>query len=261
MCPEGAVHVPFRGAIKVCKRLQIDYAEAVVDFEFGHRMAVPVIQGVVIAEEYHDQVMEELRNDEAERIRKEDEKRRKAALGRWRKFLMGMRIVKRIREEYGHIDDSVSVFGHHKGGAPQHQHAAKVQVHGHDEDMGGGFLPEGYEEDGDDGDESAHQTSSFFPVGGDEDEDEDEAGGAKDGLIMEDHRDEAAERTSKVEEPPEQSLPKTSKSPRASRAKPKNKSAAPQRQSSRGNKQVSYDEEDEESEESWDNPDGDEYDD
>ena len=156
MCPRGAVHVPFRGTMRVCKRLQIDYAEAVVDFEFGHRMAVPVIQGVVIAEEYHDQVMAELEKDEAERRRKEDEKRRKAALGQWRKFIMGLRIVERMRIEYGEVDDSVSVFGHR--GAP----ASKAADH----DMAGGFLPEGYEEV-----HEEEQTSSFFPVA-DEDEDD-----------------------------------------------------------------------------------------
>jgi xeroderma pigmentosum group C-complementing protein len=254
MCPEGAVHVPFRGAIKVCKRLQIDYAEAVVDFEFGHRMAVPVIQGVVVAVEYHDQVMEELRKDEAERIRKEDEKRRKAALGRWRKFLMGMRIVKRISEDYGHIDDSVSVFGHHKGAAPPHKETSKA--HGDDEDMGGGFLPEGYEEDGEEGGDGAYHTSSFFPVGGDDDEGE--AEGAGDGLIMEDHRDEAMNKPREAEEPTERLSAKARKA-RTSSAKSKSKSA-PQRRSSRSTNEPDYEEEDEESEESWENPD-DEYDD
>ncbi|KAL6818201.1 hypothetical protein GGI42DRAFT_1739 [Trichoderma sp. SZMC 28013] len=178
MCPKGAVHVPFRGVVKVCKRLGIDYAEAVVDFEFGHRMAVPVIQGVVIAKEHHDRVMVELEKDEAERVRKEDEKRRKAALGTWRKFLMGMRIVERIRQEYGEIDESVSVFGHSRGGA-QASEAPKV----HDEEMAGGFLPEGYEEDGED--HRAHETSSYFPA-----LEEDDQGGDGD-LIMEDGRDES----------------------------------------------------------------------
>ncbi|UKZ79995.1 hypothetical protein TrVFT333_007759 [Trichoderma virens FT-333] len=178
MCPEGAVHVPFRGVVKVCKRLGIDYAEAVVDFEFGHRMAVPVIQGVVIAQEHHDKVMVELEKDEAERVRKEDEKRRKAALGKWRKFLMGMRIVERIRQEYGEIDESVSVFGHSRGGA-QVSEAPKV----HGEEMAGGFLPEGYEEDGEG--QQAHERSLFFPS-----LEEDDQGGDGD-LIMEDSRDES----------------------------------------------------------------------
>ncbi|KAL6886217.1 Rad4 domain-containing protein [Trichoderma longibrachiatum] len=194
MCPEGAVHVPFRGVGKVCKRLGIDYAEAVVDFEFGHRMAVPVIQGVVIAKEHHDRVMAELEKDEAERVRKEDEKRRKAALGMWRKFLMGMRIVERIRQEYGEIDDSVSVFSHARGGAAAGS-APKV----HDEEFAGGFLPEGYEEDGEDG--QTHETSSFFPA-----LDEDDQGGMGD-LVMEDGRDENVGKS-----PPEVHLETSTKS-------------------------------------------------
>jgi xeroderma pigmentosum group C-complementing protein len=162
MCPRGAVHVPYRGAMRVCKRLEIDYAEAVVDFEFGHRMAVPVIQGVVIAEEHHDRVMEEIAKDEAERSRKEDEKRRKAALGTWRKFLVKMRIAERIERDYGHIQDDVEVSGAAKG-------RDQPTV---DEDMAGGFLPGGFEIEDDDKD---HQVSGFFPVADEEDEHEDQA--------------------------------------------------------------------------------------
>ncbi|EGX90788.1 Rad4 family protein [Cordyceps militaris CM01] len=166
MCPRGAVHVPFKGTVRVCKKLGVDYAEAVVGFEFGNRMAVPVIQGVVIAEENHDIVMEQLQQDEAERLRKEDEKRRKAALAQWRKFIMGMRIVQRIRLEYGEIDDKTSVFGHGTktapAGAPDASHAP---ISNGDEDMAGGFLPEGYEEeDGEEGDGGQQSTSHFFPV-------------------------------------------------------------------------------------------------
>lgn len=173
MCPRGAVHVPYRGAMRVCKRLQIDYAEAVVDFEFGHRMAVPVIQGVVIAEENHETVMVELEKDEAERVRKEDEKRRKAALAQWRRFLMGMRIAERIRQEYGEIDDQVSVFGHARDAT-----SIRKQPHVHDEEMAGGFLPEGYEEEEEEVEKPAHHTSAFFPA-----VDEDDEG--DDGLVME----------------------------------------------------------------------------
>ncbi|KAM5347953.1 hypothetical protein ACJ41O_007777 [Fusarium nematophilum] len=185
MCPQGAVHVPYRGAMRVCKRLQIDYAEAVVGFEFGHRMAVPVIQGVVIAQENYDVAMEELEKDEAERVRKEDEKRRKAALAQWRRFLMGMRIAERIRQEYGEIDEQISVFGHARD-APN----SRKQPQDVDEDMAGGFLPEGYEEE-EPVEESAHRTSSFFPAV-DEDDDGD------DGLVMEE-ADGSGQRQTEVE--------------------------------------------------------------
>lgn len=180
--------------MKVCKRLQIDYAEAVVDFEFGHRMAVPVIRGVVIPEEHHDKVMEELEKDEIERARKEDEKRRKAALGKWRKFLMGMRIVERIRQEYGEIDESVSVFGHGstKGGPGP----GRASPQPRDEDMAGGFLPEGYEEEEGEEEAPTYHASGFFPTAGAEDKDADDA------LVMEDEQHEPTEAPSPGAESP-----------------------------------------------------------
>ncbi|KAI0442548.1 Rad4 transglutaminase-like domain-containing protein [Xylaria telfairii] len=164
MCPKGAVHVPYRGAVRVCKRLEIDFAEAVVGFEFGHRMAVPVIQGVVIAQEHHEHLLEELEKDEAERARKEDEKRRKAALSTWRRFLMGLRIADRIRQEYGHLDESVEVFGHEG-------EDRKDTTTDANEDMAGGFLPEGYEEEEVENSEP-QQTSAFFTAPETYDEDE-----------------------------------------------------------------------------------------
>lgn len=175
MLPEGAAHVPYRGAIRVCKRLEIDYAEAVVDFDFGHRMAIPVIQGVVIAEEHFDNVMEELAKDEAEKKRKEDEKRRKTVLGMWRRLLMGMRIRERIRKEYGDAkDEDINVFGHSRD---QPDEQRKAEPAGYDENMGGGFLPEGYEEDDAEPEEEDHNAlrkSSFFVATLDEDEEDDE---------------------------------------------------------------------------------------
>ncbi|KAI0890287.1 Rad4-domain-containing protein [Annulohypoxylon maeteangense] len=173
MCPEGAVHVPYRGVVRVCKRLEVDYAEAVVGFEFGHRMAVPVIQGVVIAEETYERVMEELEKDEAERARKEDEKRRKEVLAMWRKFLMGLRIADRFKQDYGHLDESVEVFGHDTGTDKDFE-----AMRQRDEDMAGGFLPEGYEEEETtkvkENKENSRQTSGFFPVANDEEDDSDD---------------------------------------------------------------------------------------
>lgn len=235
--------------MRVCKRLQIDYAEAVVDFEFGHRMAVPVIQGVVIATEYHDQVMQELQKDEAERTRKEDEKRRKGALGRWRKFLMGMRIIERIRQDYGDVDDSVSVFGHNKATEP-----SVVLPDANEEETSGGFLPEGYEEESE-GDAPAPQnhTSSFFPVA-----DEDDLDGDND-LIMEDHRQEEKKKGGEVPEPSEPTRTKS----KAGSSKPKRKVPQKTRSSRRRRLPVSEEDDDDDddddgSEEEWVNPEDDE---
>jgi xeroderma pigmentosum group C-complementing protein len=237
--------------MKVCKRLQIDYAEAVVDFEFGHRMAVPVISGVVIAEEYHDQVMEELEKDEAERARKEDEKRRKAALGKWRKFLMGMRIIERIRQEYGEIDDSVSVFGH---GSTKGLGAGRASPKPADEDMAGGFLPEGYEEEEGEQDEApSHHAAGFFPTAADEDKDE-----GDDTLVMEGH-EQAKSRVPDAESRPQKNASAT----RGNRGSTKRKAATrATRPSTRKRRKVVEEDEEEVEDESaedsggQDDPDG-----
>ncbi|KAG7116584.1 DNA repair protein rhp42 like [Verticillium longisporum] len=94
--------------------LQIDFAEAVVDFEFGHRMAV----------------MEELRKDEAEKAR--------------------LRIVERIRQDYGHVEDDVQIFGRKVGGAGDDDLDEEIDrpaAYDDDPDMAGGFLPAGHDDD------------------------------------------------------------------------------------------------------------------
>jgi xeroderma pigmentosum group C-complementing protein len=177
MLPEGAVHIPRRGTVKICKRLGIDYAEAVTGFEFGYRMAVPVITGVVVAEEHLDAVMEEWEKDEAERARKEDEKRQKAAIGMWRKMLMGLRIVERVREEYGgDVGDEVDAFNpwtnKNKSKAIDRNVEAQARaMEQRDEEMAGGFLPEGHDEEPD-----THHGPAFFPVAREDDDDASDGG-------------------------------------------------------------------------------------
>ncbi|KAI8307030.1 hypothetical protein K4K61_003939 [Colletotrichum sp. SAR11_59] len=277
MCPEGAVHVPFRGAVKVCKRLGIDYAEAVVDFEFGHRMAVPVIQGVVIAEEYHDQVMEEIRKDEAERARKEDEKRRKEALRLWSKFIKGLRIVERIRQDYGHVDDSVPVFQKHggskeaKGDQDESSKADAEAMRVRDEEMAGGFFPEGHDEEeaggffaeGHEEEEAEPKrfTSGFFPVVDDEDGDEN-----MDDALVVDHGGEdqpiaeSAEGVEDVAEEASEPEPELEPLPAPVKAKPRAKTAtkaATRRSTRRRRKVVSESEEDDDEDEDFQDSDDD----
>jgi xeroderma pigmentosum group C-complementing protein len=186
MVPEGAVHIPRRGTVRICKKLGIDYAEAVTGFEFGARMAIPIVTGVVVAEENAEMVLEQWRIDEAERLRKEDEKRRKAALGAWRKFLMGMRIVKRMTEEYGGmVDDNPDVLNPWTNRKPQgkskgahvDEKAMREIMDQREEDMAGGFFPEGHEEE--------EVPQSFFPTRHDHDDEGQDSGG---GFMVEDDK-------------------------------------------------------------------------
>ncbi|KAL5051585.1 hypothetical protein BDW71DRAFT_56406 [Aspergillus fruticulosus] len=166
MVPEGAVHIPFPGTARICKKLGIDYAEAVTGFEFGSQMAVPVIEGVVVAVENKNLVEDAWRTDNEEKRRKEARKAEAKILATWRKFLFGLRIAQRVQEEYaedeeGHLPDARNPFASRNvsmQARPQtqtptgEQHPAGLVDEEEEEeaDHGGGFLLGGG--DHDDGD-------------------------------------------------------------------------------------------------------------
>ncbi|KAL5003451.1 Rad4 transglutaminase-like domain-containing protein [Aspergillus recurvatus] len=156
MVPEGAVHIPLPGTARICKKLGIDYAEAVTGFEFGSQMAVPVIEGVVVAVENNDLVEDAWRADNEEKRRKEARKAEAKILATWRKFLFGLRIAQRMQEEYaedeeGHLPDAHNPFASRKvltQARPQPQtttgepHPAGLieEEETEEADRGGGFL-------------------------------------------------------------------------------------------------------------------------
>ncbi|KAJ5732066.1 Rad4 beta-hairpin domain 1 [Penicillium malachiteum] len=159
MVPRGASHVPLPGTVRICKKLGIDYAEAVTGFEFGSKMAVPVIQGVVIAAENEDLLRDAWRIEAAEKRKREQLKAEKRILQTWRKFLFGLRIAKRVREEYGGLDpaddhqrDARNPFSAQKMKSDEQEEI--VDEHHLDEesthdvfDTGGGFLLPGEDDD------------------------------------------------------------------------------------------------------------------
>ncbi|KAI9750452.1 MAG: hypothetical protein M1815_001781 [Lichina confinis] len=170
MVPEGAVHIQLRGMVRVCRRLNISHAEAVIGFDFGSQRAVPVIDGVVIAAEHEQAVLDAWQALEAEKVRKEDEKQEKGILALWKKFYTGLRIVERVRNEYGDepttMADEVNPFTNPKKGRKGQKEAgigagrasSVIDITGGDapESLGGGSMPEDATEDNGDG-------GGFFP--------------------------------------------------------------------------------------------------
>ncbi|KAL3440986.1 Rad4 transglutaminase-like domain-containing protein [Aspergillus insuetus] len=162
MVPEGAVHIPFPGTARVCKKLGINYAEAVTGFEFGSQMAVPVIQGVVVAIENKDLVKDAWRAENEEKRKKEQRKAEAKILQTWRKFLFGLRIAQRVQEEYAldethHLPDAHNPFASRRvptqTQTPTEHPAGLVDEDGgereeYDVDRGGGFLLGGHDDDG-----------------------------------------------------------------------------------------------------------------
>ena len=179
MVPQGAVHIPLRRTMNICKRLGIDYAEAVTGFEFGNKRAVPVITGVVVAEAHEHAVIDQWEKEEEERRIKEEGKREKVALATWRKWLMGLRIIQRVREEYGqdadaHMKEEMNPFtnqnkkkkGSRADPDSQFKQRDDTDSHAH-EDMGGGFLAEddfeggGFIPEGHDEEKLSHQQTEL----------------------------------------------------------------------------------------------------
>ncbi|KAK6331039.1 hypothetical protein TWF718_003230 [Orbilia javanica] len=101
MIPEGAAHIPWKNAARLCRRLGIEFSEAVTGFDFKNKRAVPRIEGVLCSEENADVLTEACRQDDEQRRLKEDGKRQQICLALWKKFLIGLRIVERIEEDYG----------------------------------------------------------------------------------------------------------------------------------------------------------------
>ena len=159
------MHIPLRSTAKVCKKLGIDFAEACTGFEFGNKIAVPVLTGVVVAEENEHMVIDAWEEEEAIRQRKEDEKRLRLVLGVWKKMFLGLRVLDRMKREYQpaeneDLPDEFNPFTNRKklsAASSRTKGKASVETNGEehasasgfvDEDtMAGGFFPPGHDEE------------------------------------------------------------------------------------------------------------------
>jgi xeroderma pigmentosum group C-complementing protein len=64
-----------------------------------------VVSGVVVAAEHEEMVLDAWHAEEAGRLEKEASKKQKEILARWKKFLVGLQIRKRIGLAYGTRED------------------------------------------------------------------------------------------------------------------------------------------------------------
>lgn len=56
--PPGTAHLRFPRVAHVAKRLDIDFAHAMVGFEFRNGRSTPVFEGIVVCAEFKDAVLE-----------------------------------------------------------------------------------------------------------------------------------------------------------------------------------------------------------
>ncbi|KAJ3824900.1 hypothetical protein F5880DRAFT_1611580 [Lentinula raphanica] len=100
MLPKGGVHMPFKGIAKIARNLHIDYAEAVIGFEFRKRRAMPVLEGIVVAAGYEEILLEAFLEAEREAAEKNRIKKEERALKQWARLVHGLRIRQRLQEQY-----------------------------------------------------------------------------------------------------------------------------------------------------------------
>ncbi|RAK99229.1 Rad4 family protein [Aspergillus ibericus CBS 121593] len=210
MVPRGAAHIPWPGTVRVCKKLGIDYAEAVTGFEFGSKMAVPVIQGVVVAAENEALVKDAWRADDAEKRKREQRKAEARILQTWRKFLFGLRIAQRVRDEYGGSGDQErdlhNPFTNRRDRLPTSIPTPHPSEHDTDSAHPGGGFPRPDEDEnptdhgggfllpGEDNNDSADQGGGFLLPG--------EGDAADNGGLIVDHHEHNHSRYLQPQQPP-----------------------------------------------------------
>ncbi|KAK9091556.1 hypothetical protein Sjap_024733 [Stephania japonica] len=99
--PPGTVHLRLPRVVPVAKRLEINFAPAMVGFEFRNGCSVPVFDGIVVCTEFKDAIME-AHAEEVEQLETEEKKRNETlALSRWYQLLSSIITRQRLNEIYG----------------------------------------------------------------------------------------------------------------------------------------------------------------
>ncbi|KAL0727987.1 hypothetical protein Bca4012_024080 [Brassica carinata] len=98
--PPGTVHLRFPRIFSVAKRFGIDYAPAMVGFEYRSGRATPVFEGIVVCTEFKDTILEAYA--EEQEMREEEERRRNEAqaASRWYQLLSSILTRERLKNRY-----------------------------------------------------------------------------------------------------------------------------------------------------------------
>uniref|UniRef100_A0A0K8V318 DNA repair protein complementing XP-C cells n=1 Tax=Bactrocera latifrons TaxID=174628 RepID=A0A0K8V318_BACLA len=100
MLPKKTVHLRLTGLNRICKRLGIDCAHAVIGFDFHQGACHPLYDGFVVCEEFADQVTAAWYQDQEEQEKKEQDKYEARVYGNWKKLIKGLIIRERLKKKY-----------------------------------------------------------------------------------------------------------------------------------------------------------------
>ncbi|CDP01628.1 unnamed protein product [Coffea canephora] len=99
--PPGTVHLRLPRVTLVAKRLEIDFAPAMVGFEFRNGRSVPVFEGIVVCAEFKDAILEAYEEEEERRVAEEKRRNEAQALSRWYQLLSSIITRQRLNNCYG----------------------------------------------------------------------------------------------------------------------------------------------------------------
>ncbi|KDP33184.1 hypothetical protein JCGZ_13449 [Jatropha curcas] len=98
--PPGTVHLRLPRIFHVAKRLEIDYAPAMVGFEFKNGRSIPVFEGIVVCTEFKDAILQAYAEEEERREAAEKKRIEAEALTRWYQLLSSIITRQRLNNCY-----------------------------------------------------------------------------------------------------------------------------------------------------------------
>ncbi|GAB4822170.1 hypothetical protein N2152v2_009216 [Parachlorella kessleri] len=109
--PVGTVHLRLPSIAPVCRKLQVDFAPALVGFDARGGRMVPRLDGVVICQEFESLVLTTYLEEERQREERARQKREEEAEAAWRQLLRALLTRVRLQQDYGQGAPDGSVMG------------------------------------------------------------------------------------------------------------------------------------------------------
>lgn len=134
-------------AVKAARILGIDFAPALVGFEFHGRHGTAVLKGVVVAAEFRPAMEAAIGGLRDDHRREVEEAKSEKALKMWKHYMMSLRIKQRVDTYRVEGEDETESSERNGDEAEEDQDYASERAQSEDsqEDSdhgGGGFLPE-----------------------------------------------------------------------------------------------------------------------
>ena len=134
MVPSCGVHVQHPDARTAAKIVGVDYADAVVGFKFQGRRGTAVTHGIIVAAEFQEAVEAVIEGLRCERESEVEMKKSLKTLRLWKRFLIGLRILDRVKRYEG---------GDEEREQEDIRNEMDEEMESYDQyEFAGGFLPE-----------------------------------------------------------------------------------------------------------------------